>query len=611
LALFAWFMFGIAGWHGMESQRPTPTPQERYLCAEPLPPDRDANGRLRNSFCASIEGVVVRASSNVGIANARVRLGPPNSGALADSLEAVADSNGKFLFPSINPVYFPGGYNISASAEGYQSGAYGQVGVNALGEAIILPGGTRRQLTIKLNPYQAASGTIHTLDLEPVAAAVVRAYRIQYTPLGRRLRIARTVLSNDLGDYRVIGIEPWDYYVSASYSEKARELQITGLLLTPNLSNPDSGYVTTYYPATDALSNASPFTVVPAAEKSGLDITLRETDRFQVHVRVFSKSTQQGQQFSIAMLPAGMDLGDAPDYAVSGNGGSDFDIRGVAPGHYSLVAFDKSRILSEVVPVTVDHDLDDIRIPIYDPLDIPGVVVDEYGNSIPGKMRVRLVRADPELGQTIPSDVDSGSFMVPNVGPGAYDVYVDGLPSGTYIKEVRFPVNDNRFGRIRIDAEKPSRTLDETTRRWRTESAIEVVLTRTNAVVEGTVWTGAKRNGMPVGVAGAQVVLVPDRQQDNTYGQREDRFILGNTDSGGRFQLKGVPPGIYTALGFVEIQPGLYYDPQFNDRVSNLGVKVIVAGNETLELTQCEPNRPPDFSCLLRVPREQSYGIAP
>jgi hypothetical protein len=197
------------------------------------------------------------------------------------------------------------------------------------------------------------------------------------------------------------------------------------------------------------------------------------------------------------------------------------------------------------------------------------------------------------------------------MGPGAYDVYVDGLPKGTYIKDVRFLDNERRFGRIRIETENPPRVQDLTTQGWKSKVAIQVVVATSDAAVAGVVWTGAKKDGEPVGVPGAQVVLVPDRSPTNPYALREDRFVLGNTDAGGRFRLSGVPPGNYVAYGFVEIQPGLYFDPQFNDRISDLGVRVTAVPGTTFRMTQCLFSPPPDSICILRVTREKSYGVDP
>src|SRR3954464_10296356 len=68
---------------------------------------------------------------------------------------------------------------------------------------------------------QTASGTVRSVDGLPIAAARVRAYRVRYSLLGRRLKIVKTGLTNDLGEFRLSGLDPGDYYVSASYSERA------------------------------------------------------------------------------------------------------------------------------------------------------------------------------------------------------------------------------------------------------------------------------------------------------------------------------------------------------------------------------------------------------
>jgi hypothetical protein len=592
-----WLAFLLAGMQAV-------VPENPFLCTEPSPPPRSPT-------CATISGVVVRGSSNTGIPNAHVFLEYADSGANAEALMVVADSNGRFVIPSINPIQPPAGYNVRVEADGYLPTLFGQIGVNAVGELINFPGSLkRRDLRIAVNPYPTASGTVRTSDFQPLAATLVRAYEIQYTPIGRRLKIAKTTLTNDLGDYRLVWISPRDYYVSASYNEDARALPTAGLRLTPNLSNPDSGYITTFYPSAPSSSNGAAFTVTPLGEKTNLNIVAKDTERFKVKVHVFSKSTLENQNFNVALLPAGSDLGDAKDYAIKRAGESDFEVRGVGVGYYSLVAFDKSRILSEAVPITVDHDLE-VKITTYDALDIPGTVADEFGNRMVGKLRVRLVRTDPELGQTVFADVDSGNFLIQGMGPGAYDVYVDGLPKGTYIKDVHFLENERRFGRIRIEPDNPPRVQDLTTQGWNSKVAIQVVIASTDAAIAGIVWTGAKKDGVPVGVPGAQVVLVPDRSPTNPYAQREDRFVLGNTDSGGHFRLNGVPPGNYVAYGFVEIEPGLYFDPQFNDRISDLGIRVKAELGKTFQMTQCAFSPPPEYVCILRVTREKSYGVEP
>lgn len=622
-----WLIAGLAGQQLPVPEINTLSAQQRYVCVEPPDAQRDAAGRPRAPLCASIEGQVVRGNSNFGIANAHVLLGPPEAGALSEQLEVVADADGRFSFPSVNN----GRYSVVASADGYQTSGFNQAGLNGRGEVIIIRGGQHRQVTIKLNPYLAMSGTVRTADFNPVPAALVRGYSVRYSPLGRRLRIVRKTLTSDLGEYRLMEVEPGDYYVSASYNEPARDISVPGLKLTPNLTKPDAGFVTEFYPSGVSSAEGSAFTVRPREEKNNLNITLKDSDRFTVHATAYSATNELPHHFNLAFLPAGADLGDVEEYSIKGKGDGDFTISNIGPGHYSLVAFDKSRILSEAMPLTVDRNMD-VKIPVYDPLDVPGIIVDEQGNSVTGTMSVRLVRTDPELGQTIAADVNSGNFMVQDLGPGAYDVYVDGLPSFIlgalgdryYIKDVQFPVNDMHFGRIRIEPDKPKRILDPTTNRWICDCAIRIVLAKSNAIVTGFVWDGA-RNRLP----GATVVLIPERQPENPYAQREDHFIAGSSDSGGYFRFIGVPPGNYFAYAYEDIQAGLYFDSTFNERISSRGARVKATLDRPFIMTELctpprppyvdpwyqDPNRnpivpPPDSACLVEVKREETIGAA-
>jgi hypothetical protein len=72
--------------------------------------------------------------------------------------------------------------------------------------------------------------------------------------------------------------------------------------------------------------------------------------------------------------------------------------------------------------------------------------------------------------------------------------------------------------------------------------------------VEGTV---LKDNQQPA--AGATVVLVPD-------GDRRSRLDLFRTTSagdGGRFVLRGIPPGDYRLFAWEDVEPGAWLDPDF------------------------------------------------
>jgi hypothetical protein len=135
-------------------------------------------------------------------------------------------------------------------------------------------------------------------------------------------------------------------------------------------------------------------------------------------------------------------------------------------------------------------------------------------------------------------------------------------------------------------------------------------------------------------VPGVQFVLEPDRQPESPYAFREDRFVIGPPNAGGFFRWVGVPPGVYSMFAFAEIPPGLYFDSQFNERIFNRGIRVIVTDGAVLadrifEMTGCKslppyidaiyinpdgslkvnPIPPHDADCLIPIPREESIGV--
>jgi hypothetical protein len=126
------------------------------------------------------------------------------------------------------------------------------------------------------------------------------------------------------------------------------------------------------------------------------------------------------------------------------------------------------------------------------------------------------------------------------------------------------------------------------------------------------------------------VLLEPDRDKESPYAFREDRFISRIVGASGFFRFDGVPPGNYKAFAFFDIPPGLYFDSEFNERISDRGIKVTVtqgSRNEMIfEMTGCvgpPPYRdpiydipppfpitpPPDHSCLVPLPREETMGV--
>src|SRR4030095_13819928 len=91
---------------------------------------------------------------------------------------------------------------------------------------------------------------------EPLAAALVRAYLRQYTPYGTQLKIVKKGMTNDLGEFRLFGLNFGAYFVSAGYGDRERAAAVGKAQLSPNVSKADDGYATTFFDGADDISRA-------------------------------------------------------------------------------------------------------------------------------------------------------------------------------------------------------------------------------------------------------------------------------------------------------------------------------------------------------------------
>ena len=108
---------------------------------------------------------------------------------------------------------------------------------------------------------------------EPVANASVTAWRYAYMAGARRLMPAgqnARDTTDDQGHYRLFGLPPGDYYVSAS-------LRPFG----PEATDPSGdlpGYANTYYPGTSNAGEAGRVTLAVAQENTGINFGLIATN---------------------------------------------------------------------------------------------------------------------------------------------------------------------------------------------------------------------------------------------------------------------------------------------------------------------------------------------
>ncbi|HEX4998550.1 MAG TPA: carboxypeptidase-like regulatory domain-containing protein, partial [Terriglobia bacterium] len=289
----------------------------------------------------AIIGVVTRAGTMEGLSRARVELVPLELTGL-DALAVLepdpaaqkelrarnnyrtadADRDGRFLMSGVRP----GRYTLIAEREGFIRSAYGQRGVNQYGSVVVVDPGKTVEVVVPMRPAPAVTGIVTDPVQAPVPAALVEAYRVRYTPIGRELKLAQTAVTGDRGEYRLAWLSPGDYYVAASYSS-AYSASGSGLPRNPNIAIHDDGYRAMYFPGGPTLADAR-IVRVEGSDIDGINMAFQSSKVVSIKGRV---AGVQSDFSSVQLTFLGSDGDPVPGltYPHRVDASGQFEIRGV------------------------------------------------------------------------------------------------------------------------------------------------------------------------------------------------------------------------------------------------------------------------------------------
>jgi len=487
----------------------------------------------KTSEVCSVEGAVVKSTTGEGIKRATVEL-TPIDGVGRQPYSTLTENNGRFIIRDIAP----GRYMINAAVSGYvQLPAHIDKGDPRIRILELRPGMNMRGIEFRLVPPGVIMGTVYDEDGDPVTLAQVRAVRVGGSSAHRQVSEAGSGQTNDLGEYRIWGLQPGKYLVAATYQ--------------PPQSNPgqqsDEVYLPTFHPSTPDASQATVVVVDPGVEASGIDVDIRQAHAVTVRGRVMVDAPAKSLRgIHVSLMPRASQA----SYSLSNFGGNvqndsgDFEIRGVPPGSYNLSAFwnDGKRPLYGRVPVDVSGaNLDGVTFVLGSPMTLGGRIRVESSNPFDfTRLGLWLLPIDNTMGSGGAEIKPDGTFVVRNVYDGNYRLRVIGFPETYYVKSAREGGSEMLESGLTVSRSQPPTPL-------------EIVLSPDGGRVDGSVLKDARP------VAGAWVVLTPDP----THRDREDMYSAKATDRFGRFSLLGLPPGDYKLFAWEAVQGTNYNDPDF------------------------------------------------
>jgi hypothetical protein len=517
----------------------------------------------------SVEGQVVNAVTGEPIRRANISLirseprqgepGPPTS------YSAQSNSSGQFAMKDIEP----GKYVLTVNRNGYVHFIYGARRTMQPGATLSL---IRQQhitdLALKLTPQAVITGRILDAEGEPVADARVAIEGYQYINGRKQLMSSFSGgghTTNDLGEYRLFGVAPGKYYLSAT-------AMLAGQMFPGDRSasaGPEEDYVPTYYPGTVDPASASQLDVPAGGQLSSIDLVLSKGRT--VHVKGHISHGLSGRQnVSIFLTPRNPGPMVRPMRNNHIDAAGNFDIGDVRPGQYYLTAGLNEGGKSRQARVLVDvggNNVEGLNVVIGPGITVKGHLRTEGDSADLSNVRLILQPRDPGgmmFGSQDKANAD-GLFEISNAAPDRYNLYVGGLPSGAYVKAIR-------SGQVDVLASG----LDMTS--GASPADMEVVISPKAAAVTGVAQNPDTGNPMP----GAMVVLIPQEQQRKEQ-QTYYKFVV--SDQNGAFSLTDLTPGEYKAYAWEDIEIGAYMDPDFMKPIEEKGEAVSLQEGEQKTLT--------------------------
>jgi protocatechuate 3,4-dioxygenase beta subunit len=533
-----------------------------------LPPrDRSApaptgTGRIR--------GRVVAADTGGPLRRAQIHLG---SSELRISRTVSTDSEGRFEIADL-PA---GTYFLTVTRNGYASLQFGQQRPFEPGRILELANGQLiDRVDFALPRGAVIAGRVTDQLGEPVVGVSMQAMRYHYMPGGdmpageRRLipadgRGMLSMVTNDLGEFRVSGLLPGTYVLSANPGEEGMRGIVSGLPGTPP-SGDSLGYATTYYPGTVSPEQAEPINV-GAGDVANVSFAL-STERL---TRV-SGTVRDSQGRPVSGASVGLRSRTPAGYwTMSGSQiGSDgqFSIANVPPGDYSIEVVPMSTRLRSTASVEFDEvasvpftaagqDISDLVITTTPGATVTGRVIFEGTSKAARPDRVSANSPDHRTNVVYRHDGDNGAIDA----AGGFQLrgIIGRAMFVTGFKDFRTGGMEWSIKSITWNGEDITDTPIDIPSAGDI-SGIAITLTDTPTRLSGTV-TNARRQAVKDYV----VVILPERLKEGVLPGRFTRTIRPNQE--GRYEIRGLPAGDYLAVAVAALEFGNEWDPAFRKQV--------------------------------------------
>ncbi len=529
-------------------------------------PPRDA--RVQATGTAIIRGRIVTADTGSPIRRAQVRA---FSNDTRGSRLASTDGDGRFEFRDL-PA---GRWELSASKAGFVTLRFGQRRPFEAGQPVeVRDGQVAERTNIALPRGGAITGRVFDEFGDAIAGARLQVLRYRMVQGTRRLMPTGIAdQSDDTGAFRLFGLTPGDYYVSAT----VRALPVDD----PGVEA--AGYAPTYYPGTGNVAEAQRVTIGIAQELANVSFALLPVRTVRVSGRAVNSMGEPLSGGIARLTPADATSETPMMFGGGGNVRQDgtFTLTNVAPGSYTLTVATRrpgrrggrgaetagtSEDEIAVIPLTVGtEDVGGVQVATSKGATLSGTVVAAQGSSIAlPTSGIQVTAQAIPLGRGFgfgSARVESnGAFTLGGLlGPRV--IGVTGLPQNWMLQSITVNGDDVADRIVEFTGSQELR-------------GARVTVTDRVTEVNGSVTDGNQA------ARDYTVVVFPE---DSARWKFPSRYVKsGRPDQKGLFRIRALPPeDRYLAVAVDYVEEGEAGDPEFLEQISAGATRFALGDGET------------------------------
>ena len=526
-----------------------------------------------------IRGIVLEPETNQPVGGAEVllsiqRAGPIrlNGGWQPDEARKIrTDETGAFRIT----LDKPGPYRVEAKKPGYvapeESGprAYAEVALTA-DKPIAEP---RLFLT---RPGEVAGSVVDEDTGKPLVKFRLNAVRKRGWR-GFWLHDGRLAVTDAEGKFTVTGLSPGEYAVEIGPQGDPAKRVMTKFT-AKETEAVDRDYELTYWPGGHGQDAALPVIVSPGASVNVGELRVKKVPYHRVHVRVPVSNCEPGDTMQLTEWVK-TSQGVMSDLFAKVPCGKDVLVTGFPPGTYRLMLVIDGRALetrgTASIPFSIAEDNIAIDAPLAAGVPVDGAFVAADGAAPPDLSKLRVWMAytgfPSSSSEESPSPDPDGRFRFKAVRALEQTVFISGLDSGHYIKEIRY--NGIPLAGTAVPFDKPAAT-----------HSLTIVVDDKPATIVGSVVS----DGKPV----TEAFVVAVKWPLDFLGLNRPGMARG--DKTGHFQMPGLAPGEYRVIAvsavYMDRSKLMEIPSSVFERVLEAGKKIEVGprGFQNVELVLTE-----------------------